>query len=240
MSRAIAVKTRLVLVVEDENAMVRLLRRTLELEGYRVRVAEDGPTAVDLATDPELALVVLDLRLPGLDGLTVLQHIREFSDVPVIIVTALGRTEDAINGLDAGADDYVAKPFDTNYLMARVRALLRRAQPGEDKPRAAYEYDGLAIDFAWHCATLHGERLRLSKMDDRLLAALASHPGLPHTPEQLLETVWGPEYRTADRQILLSAINRLRNKLEPEPRDPKRWHYVITEAGIGYSVPKPS
>ena len=230
-----ATKTPTLLLAEDDPGMLRLVRRSLELAGYRVLVAEDGATALDLASREDLALLLLDIGLPGMDGLTVCRRVREFSEVYIIMITAWGREEDIVRGLEAGADDYLPKPFGVDQLLARVKAVLRRARPSAEKPRASYRYDGLVIDFAAHRVTINGAEVRLTPTEYQLLATLASHPGLVLTQHQLLERVWGQEY-TADRHLLHVNIARVRRKIEPDPENPR---YLITRTGVGYLVPKP-
>ena len=223
-----------VLVTEDDPGMLRHMRRSLELEGFRVLVAEDGPTALDVASREELTLIVLDIGLPGLDGLTVCRRVREFSDVYIIIVTAFGQEEDIIRGLEAGADDYLPKPFGIDQLLARVKAVLRRARPVEEKPRAVYRSGDLTVDFAAHQVTLAGEEVALTPTEYRLLATLATHAGMVLTQRQLLEIGWGPEYGD-DRHVLQVNIARLRRKIEPDPEHPR---YLLTTPGVGYSMPR--
>ena len=230
-----ATKPQTVLLAEDDPQMLRLLRRALELEGFRVVVAQDGQTALELASSTDLTLLLLDIGMPVMDGLTVCRRIREFSDVPIIMITAWGREEDIVRGLDVGADDYLPKPFGVDQLIARGRAVLRRARPPEEKPRASYTYRGLTIDFAAHRVLLNGEEVRLTPTEYQILAYLASYPGITLTGQQILERVWGPEYAT-DRHILHANISRLRRKIEPDPENPC---YVLTNPGVGYYVPKP-
>jgi DNA-binding response OmpR family regulator len=230
-----ATKRPTVLVAEDDPGMLRLVRRSLELAGYRVLVAQDGVKALELASEEELAMILLDIGLPGLDGLTVCRRVREFSEVHIIMITARGLEEDIVRGLEAGADDYLPKPFGVDQLLARVKAVLRRARPTGEKPHATYTYEALSIDFAAHRVTLDGEDVRLTPTEYQLLAALASHPGLVLTQQQLLERVWGAEYGN-DRHILQVNVGRLRRKIEPDPEHPR---YILTRAGVGYLVPRP-
>jgi DNA-binding response OmpR family regulator len=230
-----ATKPPTVLLAEDDRELLRLVRRSLELAGYRVLSAQDGATALELASTENLALILLDIGLPGMDGLTVCRRVREFSEVYVIMITAWGREEDIIRGLEAGADDYLPKPFGVDQLLARVKAVLRRARPTAEKPRASYQYGGLVIDFAAHRVTIDGAEVKLTPTEYQLLATLASHPGLVLTQHQLLERVWGQDY-TADRHLLHVNIARVRRKIEPDPDNPR---YLITRTGVGYLIPKP-
>src|SRR5581483_4696335 len=174
---------------------------SLKKEGYKVLVAEDGETALDLASSEELTMFLLDIGLPRMDGLTVCRRVREFSDVPIIMIPAWGAEDDIVRGLEAGADDYLPKPFGVDQLVARVKAVLRRARPSGEKPQASYTYGDLTIDFAGHRVLLDGEEVRLTPTEYQILAKLATHPGIVHTQHQLLEQVWGPEYAT-DRHLL--------------------------------------
>ncbi|HLH27261.1 MAG TPA: response regulator transcription factor [Chloroflexota bacterium] len=230
-----ATKAPTLLLAEDDPGMLRLVRRSLELAGYRVLVAEDGTTALDLASSEDLAMILLDIGLPGLDGLTVCRRVREFSDVYIIMITAWGAEEDIVRGLEAGADDYLPKPFGVDQLLARVKAVLRRARAAAEKPSARYTYGDLSIDFATHRVTLGGVELRLTPTEYQLLASLASYPGLVLTQHQLLERVWGAEY-AADRHLLHVNIARVRRKIEPSPDNPR---YLLTRPGVGYYLPKP-
>lgn len=229
-------KSPTILVAEDDAGLLRWVRRSLELAGYRVLTAQDGLTALDLAADSKLTLIVLDIGLPGMDGLTVCRRVREFSDVYIIMATASGQEEDIVRGLDAGADDYLPKPFSTDQLLARIRAVLRRARDSTPRTQARYVYEDLVVDFADHRVTRGGEDLRLTPTEYQLLGALASHAGLTLTHQQLLERVWGAEY-VQDRHLLQVNVGRLRRKLE---QDPERPRYLLTRPGIGYYVPKPT
>jgi DNA-binding response OmpR family regulator len=151
------------------------------------------------------------------------------------MITARGQDEDVIRGLDAGADDYLAKPFSVDQLLARVRAVLRRARPVEEKPRGAFVHGDLTVDFAAHRVSLAGRLVRLTPTEYQLLAILAAHAGLPLTQQQLLERVWGAEY-LRDRHILQVNIGRLRRKIEPDPEHPR---YILTQPGVGYFLAKP-
>jgi len=226
--------TPVVLIVEDDPGMLRLVRRSLELSGFQVLTATDGPTALELASSRNVGLLLLDLLLPGMDGLTVCRRIREFSDMHIIMMTAVGREEDIIRGLDAGADDYLPKPFSIDQLLARVRAVLRRARPMPQPSRPVYTCGGLSIDFAWHRVTVDGKEVRLTPTEYNLLVALASHAGVLLTNQQILERVWGSTY-AEDRHLLQTNIGRLRRKIEPDPEHPR---YVLNTPGIGYAVPR--
>ncbi|MDO7882118.1 response regulator [Salinibacterium soli] len=217
-----------ILIADDDPQMVRALRITLGARGYDVVVAEDGRGALDqaIATHPDL--VVLDLGMPGLTGLEVIEALRGWTDVPILVVS--GRTEswDKVEALDAGADDYVTKPFSADELLARVRALSRRATPAPDEP--VVEFGDVAVDLAARLASRAGSPVRLTPTEWRILEVLLRHPDRLVTREILLTEVWGPQY-TSDTGYLRLYLSQLRKKLEPDPSNPR---YLLTEAGMGY------
>ncbi|HLH26718.1 MAG TPA: response regulator transcription factor [Chloroflexota bacterium] len=220
-----------ILVVDDEPRYVRWISVNLRASGYRVLAAADGQTALDLAAGERPDLVLLDIGLPVLNGLEVCRRIREFSTVPIIMLTAKAAEADKVAGLDAGADDYLPKPFGPPELMARVRAVLRRARYAES-PTAEpiFQHGDLAIDFARHAVSRGGEPVDLTPTEYKLLVQLARHAGRVLVPAELLTAVWGPEYRDETQHVRLY-VSRLRRKIEPDPEQPR---YVLTKAGIGY------
>jgi two-component system, OmpR family, KDP operon response regulator KdpE len=220
-----------VLVVDDEPRIRRFVRMNLELEGYEVYEADDGLSAIEKVRDDLPDLVLLDVMMPNLDGFETLSRVREFSSVPVIILTAKGDEEDLTRGLDLGADDYITKPFSPRVLSSRIRAVLRRVEPAATQAEEPLVIDdGLAIDFPRREVIVRGERIKLRPTEYRLLLHLVENAGwiLPH--ETLLAKVWGPEYRD-DNQLLRLYITYLRKKIEPDPANPK---YILTERGTGY------
>jgi two-component system KDP operon response regulator KdpE len=222
----------LVLVVDDEPPIRRFLRAALESQGYRFEEATTGQEALSQAASHPPELVLLDLGLPDLDGFEVVRRLREWSAVPVIVLTARGREDDKIRALDAGADDYVTKPFATGELLARMRVALRhRAQVG-DGETSVVESGELKIDLGRRQVTLAGAEVRLTPIEYRLLVALARHPGRVLTHEHLLREVWGPGY-TTQHHYLRVYMAQLRQKLEREPSRP-RW--LLTEPGVGYRM----
>ena len=220
-----------ILVVDDEPRYVRWISVNLRASGYRVLTAADGQTALDLTAGERPDLVLLDIGLPVLDGLEVCRRIREFSTVPIVMLTAKAGEADKVAGLDAGADDYLPKPFGPPELMARVRAILRRARYAES-PTAEplFQHGDLAIDFARHTVSRGGEPIDLTPTEYKLLVQLARHAGRVLVPEELLAAVWGPEYREETQHVRLY-VSRLRRKIEPDPEQPR---YVLTKPGIGY------
>jgi two-component system, OmpR family, alkaline phosphatase synthesis response regulator PhoP len=222
-----------ILVVDDEANLVDLVRGYLEREGYTVLAAADGLAALDLARAERPDLVILDLLLPGLDGLEVCRRLRRFSDAYVLMLTAKAEELDTIVGLAVGADDYVTKPFSPRELVARVRALLRRARAGggatEPGPPPPRRFGDLGIDEARHEVTRCGATVALTAREFALLATLAAHPRRVFTRAQLLERVWGDAYY--DDHVVDVHIGNLRKKIEADPARPR---YVETVRGVGY------
>lgn len=219
-------------VVEDDPAIVRLLRRNLELDGFEVIVSPDGVTALDQFEDETPDLVVLDIGIPKLSGLEVCRHLRDSSDVPVIIVTSLVQDGDVVRGLDAGADDYLCKPFNGQVLRARVKALLRRKHPRFKTQEDQFQWNHLMVDFGKRRVTLRGETVHLTPIEFKLLNILVRYKGKVLTSNYLLTEVWGPDYEF-EGQILRTHISRLRHKVEDANRDPE---LILTEPGVGYSL----
>ncbi len=220
-----------ILVVDDEPRMIRFIRMNLELEGYAVFEAADGVRALQQVRDTLPDLVVLDVMMPELDGFETLQDLREFSSVPVIMLTARGEEDDRVRGLELGADDYVTKPFSPRELVSRVKAVLRRAETPAPAQKAAIQVDDrLQIDFDRREIFVEGRLVKLRPTEFRLLYHLVSNAGwvVPH--DQLLAKVWGYEYRDETHYLRLY-VNYLRQKLEADPAHPK---YILTERGVGY------
>ena len=224
-----------VLVVDDEQNMVDLVREYLAREGYRVLTAADGPGALELVRTANPDVVVLDVMLPGIDGVEVCRRLRAFSDAYVLMVTARTEEVDKIVGLAVGADDYVTKPFSPRELVARVKAMLRRprgaARPGEADDRPALHFGELVINETRHEVTRRGEVLALTPREFALLALLASQPGRVFTRAQLLERVWGDTYY--DMHVVDVHVGNLRKKIEDDPARPS---YVETVRGVGYRL----
>jgi two-component system alkaline phosphatase synthesis response regulator PhoP len=220
-----------ILVVDDDVKTVELVKLYLNRDGYRVITAYDGVEALRLARESHPDLIVLDLMLPGLDGLEVCQTIRNESDVPIIMLTAMTTEEDRLTGLDLGADDYVTKPFSPKELAARVRAVLRRT-PDEALQRGPAEinYGELTLNFVKHEASLTGKPLILTPAEFKLLGALAREPGRVFSRGQLIEKAFGYDFDSFDRTIDVHILN-LRRKLEPDPKHPT---YIKTVYGAGY------
>jgi len=220
-----------VLVVEDDRTVAEVVTRYLEREGFAVDVVGDGREALVRADARLPDIVVLDIMLPGVDGLEVCRRLRSRAPIPVVMLTARGSEEDRVLGLDLGADDYVAKPFSPRELTARVKAVLRRARaPLGDVERATVvEYDGLHLDLGAREARVHGELATLTAREFELLAFLACHPRRVFGRDELLEHVWG--YTYGDSSTVTVHIRRLREKIEDDPSAPRR---IATVWGVGY------
>lgn len=218
-----------ILVVDDEPQIRRALSIALGGHGYRVELAESGEAAlVALASKPPDAMV-LDLVMPGVDGIELLRQTREFSTIPIIVLSARGQESDKVTALDLGADDYLTKPFGTDELLARIRALLRRK--GESAP-ARISFGDVTVDLSAHVVRKSGAEVHLTPTEYELLRVLIQHSGKVLTHRQLLERVWGG-YATDNSQQLRVYINYLRRKLEDDPARPK---WIVTEPGVGYRL----
>jgi DNA-binding response OmpR family regulator len=223
-----------ILIVDDEPLYLRLLEESLKLEKYGVLKAENGQEAIDVVSAQNPDLVVMDVMMPDMDGFTACKSIREFSNVPIIMLTSKAAERDRVTGLDLGADDYIVKPFSGEEFLARVRAALRRAET--NKASAQQEiltHDNLSIDVSRAEVYVGGRLVFLSATEYRLLLHLAHNMGKVLTSEELLTNVWGDEYRE-DKEILWVSISRLRQKLEEDPKQPK---HIVTRSGMGYSMP---
>jgi len=224
-----------ILVVDDDPRYLRLVEVNLNAEDYSVRTATDGQQAVESVASDQPDLILLDVMMPIMDGFTACERIREFSNVPIIILTAKGEERDRVRGLDAGADDYIVKPFSAQELLARVRAVLRRAERQMTDPyhQPVIQHYELKIDLARAQVFSTEVEVSLTATEYRLLQTLATTMGRVLTPEELLATVWGPEYRD-DKEILWVCLSRLRNKIELDPKNPV---HIVTRQGLGYLMP---
>jgi two-component system KDP operon response regulator KdpE len=217
-----------VLVVDDDPHLLRALRITLSARGYQVIAAADGTTALAAASRTPPELIILDLGLPDLDGEAVIEALRGWCTAPIIVLSARGAEPAKVHALDAGADDYITKPFGMDELLARMRAALRRASPGTDA--VVIDTDSFTIDLAAKRVSAPAGEVRLTPTEWHLLEVLARAPGRLITQQQLLHQVWGPAYRNETNYLRVHLAN-LRRKLEPDPGRPR---YLITEPGIGY------
>jgi len=223
-----------ILVVDDEPRFVRLVEANLLTEGFEVIKAKNGHQAVDMAIAEKPDLILLDVMMPEMDGFQACERIREFSTVPIIMLTAKGEEDQRVRGLNIGADDYIVKPFSATELLARVRAVLRRAQrTAPEFAESVFSRGDLQIDFARAEVRLAGQPVSLSATEYRLLLQFARDAGKTLTAEELLSNVWGPEYGE-EKEILWVSISRLRQKLEKDPKNPE---LIVTHSGEGYMMP---
>jgi DNA-binding response OmpR family regulator len=221
-----------ILTADDDPQILRLVTRNLDLDGYEVIAVSDGQAALQQIEAHTPDLVLLDIMMPRMDGFTVTQRVREFSSVPILLLTARGQDQDKIRGLDLGADDYLTKPFSVEELLARVRAVLRRSQLGADAHSlsATTTVGDLEVDYVQHLVRLRGQEITLTPTEYRILAYLAQNAGRVITQDLLLEHVWGTEY-IGESHMLQVNINRLRRKIEDDHTHPR---YLLTKVGIGY------
>ncbi|MGD9118981.1 MAG: response regulator transcription factor [Dehalococcoidia bacterium] len=229
-------KKTLVLVVDDDIRMLRMMKRMLELENFQAITANNGESALKAFERETPDLVLLDIMMPDMNGYTVCQHIREFSDVPIIMVTAMGEDKHKVEGLDIGADDYVTKPFSASELAARVRAILRRTGSNERQLNSVFSYKDLTIDYGSNRVSMNDNELLLTSTEYRLLSYISQNAGRVVTPDQLLNKVWGEAY-LGTPHLLQVNIARLRKKMGDNAKNPT---YIVTRPGIGYIMSKPS
>lgn len=221
-----------VLVVEDEPEMRKFIRASLGSHGYRVFEAGCASEAIALCTSQNPDLILLDLGLPDADGISLTQQLREWSKVPIIVISARGREEDKVAALDAGADDYLTKPFGVNELLARMRVAQRHAHGAEASTAQVIELGDVRIDLARREVTRKGEPVHLTPTEYKLLVLLARHAGKVLTHRQILKEVWGPFYATQTHYVRVQ-MSELRKKIEAEPARPK---LIVTEPGVGYRL----
>lgn len=225
-----------ILLVDDEPEILWILQHALTEAGYEVESAHDGPEGLRKAYAFQPDLLLLDIMMPGMDGWEVLRRLREFSDVPVIMLTVIGGEENLVQALQIGADDYITKPFAIQELLARVRALLRRASISPTDSSRLLSFDGgkLSIDPTSRQVTVRGEVVKLSPTQYKLLLYLAYNAGRVLTHDQILENVWGAGYEDSRPSVKVN-IRRLRTKIEVDPRRPR---YIMTQRGAGYYLAK--
>jgi len=225
-----------ILVVDDEPRVVRLVSEVLKAVGYQVIAAASGEPAIEMVALEQPDLVLLDILLPrGPDGYEICRRIREFSEVPVIMLTAKAQESDVLHGFDVGADDYLTKPFSAKELVARVKAVLRRTQRPEEMVTATLTCGELEINFARRTVKVRGEKVSLTRTEYALLRQLALNANRIMLHQDLLTTVWGPEYRD-DIDYLRAYIRYLRRKIEENPHEPR---YILTTPGVGYMLTCP-
>ncbi|MBX3227398.1 MAG: response regulator [Labilithrix sp.] len=223
----------LVLLIEDEPQMLRFLRASLGAHGYRLVEATTAGDALAQATARAPDVLLLDLGLPDLDGIEVTRRLREWTRKPIIVLSARGRDEDKIDALDAGADDYLTKPFSVGELLARIRVALRHtAEATSGREEAVFVLDDLRVDLGARQVFVGSSEVHLTPTEYRLLTTLIEHAGKVVTHRQLLKEVWGPSY-VEHTQYLRVFMGQLRQKLEPEPAKPR---YLVNEPGVGYRL----
>jgi two-component system KDP operon response regulator KdpE len=225
-----------ILVVDDEPRILRLVRSNLDPLGYKVITATDGENALSQAEMNELNLVILDIGLPRMDGWEVCRRLREFSNVPIIMLTAKGEEYEKIKGLELGADDYITKPFSVQELLARIKAVLRRSHIDDDhKHEPVFNLGNFTMNFAQRRVVVRGQDVRLSPTEYKLLYELVNNAGRVVLHQDLLAKVWGREYRD-ETEYLRVYVRYLRQKIEDEPSHPK---LILTEPGVGYRFAQP-
>jgi two-component system KDP operon response regulator KdpE len=232
-----AVKQFRILLVDDEERVLNFLRSKLKVGGYEVLTADNGYDALEEAQAQEPDLIVLDILMPRMDGFDTLKELRRFSSVPVIILSARRDDVDKIKGLGLGADDYLAKPFNPDELVARIESVRRRLEPAEKrKVTAPFAVEDMNIDFAKRSVVVRGKEMQLTRIEWLLLSELARNAGRLMLYEELLTRVWGPEYRD-DVQLLRTWMSRIRYKIEKDPHNPTK---IRTMPKVGYIMDQPN
>ena len=221
-------------MVDDDERTRHMLQSMLRLEGYCAITANDATEALEQFEHETPDLVILDIMMPEINGYDLCQRIRQFSQVPIIMLTAKDSEQDMIEGLDVGADDYVTKPFQSRELLARIRASLRRTRLWDERPSPPFQLDDLSIDFNDHRVQKNGREIRLTATEYRLLSYLARNAGRVLTADAILTVVWGERYY-GDVHLLQSTMTNLRSKLGDNARNPQ---YILTRSGIGYMMKK--
>ena len=219
-----------ILVIDDEPQILRALRTILSAHHYRVTVARNGEEGLALAAAEHPDVIILDLGLPDIDGIQVCEQLRQWTQVPIIILSVRSDESDKVKALDRGADDYLVKPFGTEELLARLRVALRHLAKSQGEPETVITSGDLVIDLARHIVTLSGAEVKLTATEFKLLAYLAGHANRVLTHQNILNHVWGPEYRD-NVEYLRVFMSQLRKKLETQPKQPVR---LLSEPGIGY------
>lgn len=223
-----------IIAADDDPQILRLITRSLEIDGFHILPAKDGEEVLAMIEAQIPDLVLLDVMMPKMDGFTVCQKIREFSSVPIILITARGQDQDKLRGFDLGADDYLTKPFNVDEVVARVRAVLRRSQftPNEHlhAARTVTTIGALTIDYSQRLVTLNGKEVAFTPTEYRVLSYLIQNAGRIVTQDLLLNYVWGEDY-LGESHMLQVNVNRIRRKIEQDPTHPR---YILTKIGIGY------
>lgn len=218
-----------ILVVDDDPQILRAVRTNLQVRGYQVLTAPNGETALEVLGEHSFDLVLLDLSLPGMDGHEVIGRLRAWSEVPIVVLSVREQQSEKVRALEAGADDYVTKPFGVEELLARMKAVLRRAGAGREA-QAVLRFDNLEVDRPRELVKVDGEPIHLTPTQHRLLEVMVANPGKLLTHRWLLQKVWGPVYET-ESEYLRTFIRQLRQKLGDDPAAPR---FIVTEPGLGY------
>jgi DNA-binding response OmpR family regulator len=224
-----------VLIVDDDPAIRKFIRANLEARDYEVLLAPDGEAALTLLEKEKPDLIILDIMMPNIDGFEVCRRVREWSKVPIIMLSARDGEMDKVKCLDCGADDYMTKPFSLKELLSRIAAVLRRSKiDSNETTQSKFQYEDLEVDFSRNTVSVRGENINLTACEFKILNYLAQNAGRIITPNQILQKVWGEEY-FGDLRILQVNICRLRRKLNDDAKNPV---YIQTKPGIGYTIPK--
>ena len=218
-----------VLIIEDEKSICDFIGKTLDSHEYKVTAANNGKDGLALITSSLPDLVLLDLGLPDMDGMDIIRKTREWSSLPIIVISARTQEKEKVQALDAGADDYITKPFGTFELLARIRTAIRHNNKLSDDSQNA---DGLTIDFERRLVTLHGKEIHLTRVEYKIVSLLAKNSGKVMTYDTLIDQVWGP-YADDNNRILRVNMANIRRKIEENPGEPK---YIFTELGVGYRM----
>ena len=224
-----------VLIIEDEKSICDFIGKTLDSHEYKVPAANNGKDGLALITSSLPDLVLLDLGLPDMDGMDIIRKTREWSSLPIIVISARTQEKEKVQALDAGADDYITKPFGTFELLARIRTAIRHNNKLSDDSQNAnrpYAADGLTIDFERRLVTLHGKEIHLTRVEYKIVSLLAKNSGKVMTYDTLIDQVWGP-YADDNNRILRVNMANIRRKIEENPGEPK---YIFTELGVGYRM----
>jgi two-component system, OmpR family, KDP operon response regulator KdpE len=225
-----------ILVVDDEAPMRTLLTGNLKASGFNVQAAVDGAEALKMIEEHPFDLLLLDVNMPGPNGLQVLEAVRRTAEMPVLMLSGRGRERDKVEAFNLGADDYLCKPFSISELLARINALLRRVTPGSKGPLPSYRYGGLEVDFGARRARLSGVDVPLTRREFEVLAYFARNAGKILLHRQVLQAVWGGQY-VEEADYVWTFVQRIRSKIESDRRAPR---YLLTEQGVGYRMPVPA
>ena len=224
-----------VLIIEDEKSICDFIGKTLDSHEYKVTAANNGKDGLALITSSLPDLVLLDLGLPDMDGMDIIRKTREWSSLPIIVISARTQEKEKVQALDAGADDYITKPFGTFELLARIRTTIRhnnKLSVDSQNANRPYAADGLTIDFERRLVTLHGKEIHLTRVEYKIVSLLAKNSGKVMTYDTLIDQVWGP-YADDNNRILRVNMANIRRKIEENPGEPK---YIFTELGVGYRM----